>query len=261
MDLPYRAAPRAVRLLDLENGSAERVGGANVWAPMTADLELGYVYLPVSAPSNHFYGGHRKGDNLFANSIVWLDARTGRRVWHYQIVHHDIWDFDLPAPSNLVDITVGGREIPAIAQVTKQGWVFVFDRRNGRPVCPFMRCRSPVVRARRAHRAHPAAADETAALRPAGNRAGGLDDGAEEVLADLDWGPIYTPLSTRGAVIYPGLGGGANWGGAAFDPVRSRLYVPVQGVVPFWISSTGPPSPATTCTNRASCGPPATAIC
>ncbi len=219
-----------------ENGAAERVGGANVWAPMTADLELGYVYLPVSAPSNHFYGGHRKGDNLFANSLVCLDARTGRRVWHYQVVHHDIWDFDLPAPPNLVDITVNGREIPAVALVTKQGWVFVLNRRNGRPVWPIPEVPVPQSQA---------PGERTALTQPQPTRPPPFDrqgiardelnDGAEEVLADLDWGPIYTPPSTRGAVISPGLGGGANWGGAAFDPTRSTLYVPVLGVVPFQV--------------------------
>ena len=218
------------------NGAAERVGGANIWAPMTADLDLGYVYLPVSAPSNHFYGGHRKGDNLFANSLVCLDARTGRRVWHYQIVHHDIWDFDLPAPPNLVDITVGGKEISAVALVTKQGWVFVFDRRNGRPVWPIHEVPVPQSQA---------PGERTALTQPRptkpppfdrqGVARTELNDDAEEVLADLDWGPIYTPPSTRGAVISPGLGGGANWGGAAFDPTKSRLYVPVLGVVPFRI--------------------------
>ncbi len=219
-----------------ENGSAERVGGANVWAPMTADLELGYVYLPTSAPSNHFYGGHRKGDNLFANSLVCLDARTGRRVWHYQVVHHDIWDFDLPAPPNLVDLTVDGREIPAVALVTKQGWVFVFDRRDGKPVWPIHEVPVPQSQA---------PGERTALTQPRptkpppfdrqGIARDELSEGAEEVLADLDWGPIYTPPSTRGAVIQPGLGGGANWGGAAFDPTKSRLYVPVLGVVPFQV--------------------------
>ena len=217
-----------------QNGAAERVGGANVWAPMTADPELGYVYLPVSAPSNHFYGGHRKGDNLFANSLVCLDARTGRRVWHYQVVHHDIWDFDLPSPPNLVDIIVGGREIPAVALVTKQGWVFVFDRRNGKPVWPIHEVPAPQSQA---------PGERTALTQPRPTKPPPFDrqgiareqltQGAEEVLADLDWGPIYTPPSTRGAVIYPGLGGGANWGGAAFDPTDSTLYVPVLGVVPF----------------------------
>ena len=219
-----------------ENGSAERVGGANVWAPMTADLELGYVYLPVSAPSNHFYGGHRRGDNLFANSIVCLDARTGRRVWHYQIVHHDLWDFDPGSPPNLVDITVDGREIPAVALVTKQGWVFVFDRRTGKPVWPIHEVPVPQsdVPGERTSLTQPRPTKP-----PPFDRQGlsqdELADGAEAVLADLDWGPIYTPPSTRGAVISPGLGGGANWGGAAFDPTNSTLYVPVLGVVPFQI--------------------------
>ncbi len=217
-----------------ENGSADRVGGVNVWAPMTADPELGHVYLPTSAPSNHFYGGHRRGDNLFANSIVCLDAATGERVWHYQIVRHDIWDFDLGSPPNLLDINVGGEEIPAVAQITKQGWVFVFDRRDGTAVWPIVQVAAPQ---------SDVPGEQTALTQPRPTRPPPFDrqgitremltDGAEAVIEDLDWGPIYTPPSTRGAVLYPGLGGGANWGGAAFDPTRSILYVPVLGVVPF----------------------------
>src|SRR5262249_39105685 len=100
-------------------------GNTGVWAPMSADEETGYVYLPVEAPTNDFYGGNRPGDNLFGNSLVCLDARTGKRVWHFQFVHHDIWDSDLPAPPVLLDVVVNGRRIKAVAQVTKQAFTFV----------------------------------------------------------------------------------------------------------------------------------------
>src|SRR5207253_1528974 len=111
-------------------------GHTNVWAPMTLDDERGLLYLPVSTPSNDFYGGRRPGANLFAESLVCLDAATGKRKWHFQTVHHGLWDYDFPAQSNLVTITVNGRRIDAIAQVSKQGFTYVFDRVTGEPVWP-----------------------------------------------------------------------------------------------------------------------------
>ena len=107
-----------------------------MWSPFSADEELGYVYLPVESPTGDFYGGHRPGNNLFAGSLVCLDARTGKRVWHQQLVHHDIWDYDLASPPNLINITVNGKPIRAVAQVTKWSYLFVFDRVNGTPVWP-----------------------------------------------------------------------------------------------------------------------------
>ena len=115
-----------------EGGSAEYTGNTNVWSMMTVDEELGYVYLPFGTPTNDYYGGHRLGDNLFAESLVCLDATTGKRVWHFQAVHHGLWDYDFPAAPMLVDITVDGRRINAVAQVSKQGFVYVFDRTNRR---------------------------------------------------------------------------------------------------------------------------------
>src|SRR5262245_30709559 len=117
-------------------GSADTVGGVNVWTIMSADADLGYVYLPFSPAANDYYGGERPGENLFAESLVCLEAATGRRVWHFQFVRHGLWDYDLPAAPNLVDIAVNGRRIRAVAQVTKQGFVYVFDRVTGRPVWP-----------------------------------------------------------------------------------------------------------------------------
>ena len=119
-----------------QNDSWSYTGNTTVWSPFSADEELGYVYLPVESATGDFYGGHRPGNNLFAGSLVCLDARTGKRVWHQQLVHHDIWDYDLASPPNLINITVNGKPIRAVAQVTKWGYLFVFDRVNGTPVWP-----------------------------------------------------------------------------------------------------------------------------
>ena len=116
--------------------SWREAGNANVWAPMSADEDLGYVYLPISTPTNDYYGGHRPGDGLYGDSLVCLEAATGRKVWHYQLVHHGLWDYDTPAAPTLIDITVGGKPIKAVAQVTKQAFVYVFDRVTGQPVWP-----------------------------------------------------------------------------------------------------------------------------
>ncbi|MDP9065393.1 MAG: PQQ-binding-like beta-propeller repeat protein, partial [Pseudomonadota bacterium] len=117
-------------------GSNHYTGHTNVWAPMTLDARRGFLYLPVSTPSNDFYGGNRPGANLFADSLVCLDARTGRRLWHRQLVHHGLWDYDMPAPPSLITIEHDGRSVDAVVQLTKQGYVFVFDRVSGRPLWP-----------------------------------------------------------------------------------------------------------------------------
>ena len=119
-----------------QEGSWKTTGGANAWTMMSADDELGYVYLPFSSPANDWYGGQRPGDGLFGESLVCLDARTGRRVWHFQIVHHGLWDYHLPAVPNLIDVRVNGTPVKAVAQVSKQGLVYVFDRVTGRPIWP-----------------------------------------------------------------------------------------------------------------------------
>ena len=119
-----------------EQGSWAYTGNIGVWAQMTVDEELGMVYLPVELPTGDYYGGHRPGDGLFGESLVALDLKTGQRKWHYQLVHHGIWDFDIPCAPILADITVNGRTIKAIAQPTKQNWLYVFDRVTGQPVWP-----------------------------------------------------------------------------------------------------------------------------
>ena len=119
-----------------EQGSWKTTGAANVWTMMSADEALGYVYLPFGTPANDHYGGQRPGNGLFGESLVCLDARTGKRVWHFQMVHHGLWDYDLPAAPNLIDIRVNGKPVKAVAQVSKQGFVYVFDRVTGKPIWP-----------------------------------------------------------------------------------------------------------------------------
>jgi quinoprotein glucose dehydrogenase len=217
-----------------EKGSADYTGGTNVWSMITVDEALGYVYLPFGTPTNDYYGGHRLGDNVFAESLVCLDATTGKRVWHFQGVHHGLWDYDFPAAPILVDITVGGRRINAVVQVSKQAFVYVFDRRTGVPVWPIEE--RPVPQSS-------APGEKTAATQPFPtkpppfDRQGLLDDDvidftpelkaqALEVLKRFDHGPLFTPPSLRGAVQMPGNVGGADWGGAAVDPATATLFVP-----------------------------------
>lgn len=217
-----------------EDGSAEYTGNTNVWSMITVDEALGYVYLPFGTPTNDYYGGHRHGDNLFAESLVCLDATTGKRVWHFQGVHHGLWDYDFPAAPILVDITVNGRRINAVAQVSKQAFVYVFDRRTGAPVWPIEE--RPVPQSS-------APGEKTAATQPfptkppAFDRQGLIDEDvidftpelkaqALQVLKQFDHGPLFTPPSLRGTVQMPGNVGGADWGGAAVDPVTATLFVP-----------------------------------
>ena len=117
-----------------EGDSWRHFGQANAWATISADEDLGYVYLPLSTPSHNWYGGERPGANLFGDSIVCLDARTGERVWHFQLVHHGLWNYDPPAPPLLLDLSVEGRLVRAVAMVTKQAYAYIFDRVSGAPV-------------------------------------------------------------------------------------------------------------------------------
>ena len=216
-----------------EKESWKEAGNANVWAPMSADEELGYVYLPVSTPTNDYYGGHRPGDGLYGDSLVCLDAATGKRIWHYQLIRHGLWDYDTPAAPNLIDITVDGRRIKAVAQVTKQGFVYVFDRVTGKPVWPIedRRCRPPSVPGESAAKTQPFPT-RPAPIDIQGVREEDLIDltpelrkEALDIVARYDHGPLYTPPSQRGTIQVPGVAGGANWSGAAIDPETGMLYV------------------------------------
>jgi quinoprotein glucose dehydrogenase len=213
--------------------SWKTTGHTNVWAPMTLDERRGLLYLPVSTPSNDFYGGRRPGANLFAESLVCLDAASGRRKWHFQTVHHGLWDYDLPSPPNVVSIKPGGRAVDAVVQLTKQGLVFVFDRVTGEPVWPIEERPVPLsdIPGEQASPTQPFPTKPPAISEQGSSEADAFDltpelrEGALQELRKLRLGPLYTPPSMRGTLQRPGIIGGANWGGAAFDPASGRLFV------------------------------------
>lgn len=215
-------------------GSAEYSGNTNVWAGISYDPELNYVYLPVSGGTNDSYGGHRPGNTLFTESLVCLDAKTGKRVWHFQMVHHGLWDYDMPAQPVLGDITVDGRRIKAVMQLTKQGFTYVFDRKTGKPVWPIPEKAVPQSKVPR-ERTSPTQPHPTKP--PAFEMQGTVEENlidftpalrkqALENLQFFEHGPVYTPPSEKGTLYLPGTFGGANWGGGAFDPETQMLYVP-----------------------------------
>jgi quinoprotein glucose dehydrogenase len=216
-----------------EDGSWSYTGSTNVWGPFSIDAERGLVYLPIGTPNNDFYGGHRKGDNLFAESIVCLDARTGKRVWHFQTVRHGVWDYDLPAPPNLVDIEVGGRKIAAVAVVAKTGFTYVFDRVTGEPVWPIEDRPVPAsdVPGERLSKTQPYPTKPPPFIRQAFTEDDLIDFTPEvkakalKAVEGYRLGAMFDPPSLEGTVILPGVWGGANWGGAAFDPETALLYV------------------------------------
>ncbi len=222
------------------DGSAETASNAGVWAPMSADAELGYVYLPVEAPLADTYGGVRPGNNVYGNSLVCLDAKTGEVVWYYQLIHHDIWDWDNPTAPVLMNLVVDGKPIKAVAQITKQAFVYTFDRTNGKPVWPIEE--RPVGKS-------DVPGEVTSSTQPfptkppAFDRQGFTDDDLIDFTPALHAealegtkvfrkGPIFTPGSvadaadgTSGTLVLPSFTGGANWEGGSFDPDTSMLYV------------------------------------
>lgn len=208
-------------------------GGANAWSILSIDAERGMVFLPLTSPSSDYYGGDRPGANLFGDSLVALDARTGQRKWHFQTVHHNIWDYDLPAQPNLIEILRDGKKVPAVAQVTKTGFTFVFHRETGEPLFPIEERKVPPsdVPGEKAWPTQPFPVlprpfarqtmmpYELADVDPQ-HRAF-----CEELIRDAVFGDLYTPISTKPTVLFPGTNGGTNWGGASFDPETQTLYV------------------------------------
>ena len=222
-----------------ENEAWKTYGAANVWATMTADEELGYLYLPVSTASHDYYGGERPGDNLFSESVVCLQAETGERAWHYQLVHHGLWDYDPPAAPLLLDVVVDGQPRKIVAQLTKQAFCFVFDRATGDPIWPIEE--RPVPQSQvPGEKTSPTQPFPT---KPAAFERQGLSEDdlidftpelraeAQALLARYDYGPLYTPPTEKGVLSVPGQVGGADWAGGAADPRTGMLYVPSHMII------------------------------
>ena len=223
-----------------ENDSWQYTGNTGAWAPLAGDEELGYVYVPVEMPTGDFYGGHRLGDNLFGDSLVCLDAKTGTRVWHFQLVHHDIWDWEPSSPPILADITVGGKPIKAVAQVTKHAFTFVFDRATGAPVWPIEERPVPQtdVPGERTSPTQPFPTKPVPYDRQ-GVTTDDLIDFTPELKAEAvaifnqyktSPNPFLPPIvaGTDGKLAslwLPHHTGGGNWPGGAFDPETGIMYV------------------------------------
>ena len=238
-----------------ENDSWSYTGKVSGWTIFSADEELGYVYLPLNTAAPDFYGGHRLGDGLFGESLVCLDVETGKRVWHFQLVHHGLWDYDPASPPNLLDVNVNGRRVKAVAQVTKQGFVYTFDRVTGQPIWPIVERPVPAsdVPGERASRTQPFPS-KPAPFEYQGVTEDDLVDftpelraRALEVIKGFRIGPLYTPPSllvsgsNQGTIARPSTSGGANWSGAAVDPESGRLYVPSRNAMS--ILRLEPPTP------------------
>ena len=222
-----------------KNDSWKYTGNVGSWPPLSADPELGYVYLPLEAATGDFYGGHRPGDNLFSQSLVCLDAKTGRRVWHYQLIHHDIWDYDNPAPPVLANINVDGKPIKAVAQITKQGFVFVFDRTNGKPVWPIEEKPVPAsdVPGEVSSPTQPFPSKPASFERQEVNEDALIDftpelrEEAIKIARQYRFGKLYTPIAVHhapevlGTLMLPSATGGANWQGGVLDPETNILYI------------------------------------
>jgi quinoprotein glucose dehydrogenase len=223
-----------------ENKSNEYTGNTGVWAPLSVDPELGYAYLPVESPTDDYYGGHRLGSGLFANSIVCVDIETGKRIWHYQITHHDVWNYDLPSAPALVNMTVNGRPVKALVQLTKQSYAYVLDRVTGQPVWPFEERPAPPSDVPGEHawptQPHPTKPppydfqgyvendliDFTPELRAE----------AVKIAKQYRLGPLFTPPSeitlegTKGTWYNPGGTGGSLWQSGGYDPETGYFYIP-----------------------------------
>jgi quinoprotein glucose dehydrogenase len=221
-----------------QNGSAEYTGNTGVWTQITADEQLGLVYLPVEAPTGDYYGGHRPGNNLFGESLVCVDARTGQRKWHYQLVHHPLWDMDISSAPILADIVVDGKPVKAVAQPTKQGFLYVFDRVTGKPVWPieerpvekgnvpgeWYAPTQPFPTKPPVYSRNGVSKDDLIDFTPA------LRDQALTAISKYKIGPVYTPpvaSKADGPLATLTLGtaaGGTNWPGASYDPETHTVY-------------------------------------
>jgi quinoprotein glucose dehydrogenase len=208
-------------------------GGANAWAGLSVDAKLGMVFAATGSASFDFYGANRIGDNLFANCVLALDARTGKRVWHFQGVRHDTWDLDFPAAPSLVTVTRDGKPVEAVAQITKTGYVYVLDRKTGKPLFPVKEQSAPASKldGERLSPLQPYPVKPPPFTRQAfteamiTNRTPAAHAAVLEQFRKLDSNGMYTPESLRGTILFPGTDGGGEWGGAAYDQESGLLFV------------------------------------
>src|SRR3954452_12347912 len=216
-----------------EGDSAKGRGGANMWSIPTVDTQRGIAFLPLTSPSADYYGGARKGAGLFGDALVAVDAVTGKRLWHFQTIHHNLWDYDLPAQPVLVTVRRDGKMVDAVAQVTKTGFAFVFERTTGKPLFDIVEKPVPPseVPGESAWTTQPFPVKPAPYIRQS-FKPEGLTDVTPESRADCSkqiegalLGMIFTPIGLKPTVLFPGTNGGANWGGASFDPETHTLYV------------------------------------
>jgi quinoprotein glucose dehydrogenase len=222
-----------------DKGSAEYTGNTGVWTQITVDEQLGLVYLPVESPTSDFYGGHRPGNNLFGETLVCLDLKTGDHRWHFQLVHHPLWDMDISSAPILTDITVDGRLIKAVAQPSKQGFLYVFDRVTGKPVWPIPEkpvevgnvpgetysATQPIPSKPPAYSRNGVSLDDLIDFTPA------LHDRAQEIASKYHLGPVFTPPTLSklegplGTLTIGTASGGTNWPGGSYDPETHIAYL------------------------------------
>ena len=208
-------------------------GGANAWAGLTVDPKLGIVFGATGSASFDFYGSNRHGNNLFANTVLALDARTGKRVWHFQGIHHDLWDLDFPAPPALVTVTRGGRQVDALAQITKTGHVWLFERKTGRPLFPIVERPVPqsTLAGERTSRTQPLPlkpppyARQILTEEMLTTRTPAAHAAALATFRQYNSKGLFFPPSAKGTIVFPGYDGGGEWGGPAYDPETGLLYV------------------------------------
>jgi len=224
------------------DATPQDVGGGNVWATMSTDSERDLLFLPTASAAPNFWGVHRPGDNRYANSIVAVRGATGKVVWHFQIVHHDVWARDVPSPPIVVDIRRDGELLPAVIQLSKSGMAFTFHRETGEPLFPIEE--RPVstdgIPGEQLSPTQPFTVKPPPLVRMGitPDDAWGLTIFDRSVcrqnIAALRWGPMYEPPTTQGTIMYPHVGGGSNWGGGAFDPERNMLITPVSEI-PYFV--------------------------
>jgi quinoprotein glucose dehydrogenase len=232
-------SPRDVGADTWENESWRDAGQIETWPGVTVDEKRGLVYLPTGNPGNLYYGGARPGDNLFAETLIALDVETGKRKWHYQVVRHGVWDYSLPTQAMLMDLVVGGRKIEAVTQLTKHGFVFVFDRVTGQPVWPVENRPVPqsTVPGERSAATQPfptrppPVSPQGVSLDDAFDLTPELQAAARAEMQKYRLGPIFTPPSLEGSLVRPGPAGTVSWGGGAFDPETGLLYVKTSNTI------------------------------